>query len=101
MIEDPQDEASPALLPLEAQVLRVNRLEVVRFLLRLERHHRRHAFPRYKCRTRHLPAGHGLAPSGQEEGTPERAHRPNAGDASCRREERWRTCPAQQDGMTE
>src|SRR5882762_3805344 len=40
MIEDPQHEPVLHFLPLEAEVRGMNRLEVVRFLLRLEGHHR-------------------------------------------------------------
>src|SRR6059058_3991910 len=44
MIEDPEHEPVLHLLTLEPEVFRVNLLEVVRFLLRLERHHGRDAF---------------------------------------------------------
>src|SRR4029077_8801950 len=50
MIEDPQPQPILDLLPLQLEVFRVNRLEVVRFLLRLERHHGGDAFPRHERR---------------------------------------------------
>src|SRR6266545_2961257 len=78
MIEDPEHEPVLHFLAFEFQVGRMDFLEVVRFLLRLERHHRRHTFPGHERRARNLPAGHGLAPSGNQEGPPEGAHRPNA-----------------------
>src|SRR6267143_7070984 len=67
MIEDPQHEPVLHFLPLEAQVRRVNRLEVVRFLLRLEGHHDGHAFPRHERRPGHRPVGRRLAPAGNHE----------------------------------
>src|SRR6266487_2009132 len=78
MIEDPEHEPVLHFLAFEFQVGRMDFLQVIRFLLRLERHHRRHAFPGHERRARNLPAGHGLAPAGNEEGPPEGAHRPNA-----------------------
>src|SRR6266566_476014 len=63
MIEDPEDEPVLHLLALEPEVFRVNLLKVVRFLLRLERHHGRYAFPGHKRRTRHRPPRGRLAPS--------------------------------------
>src|SRR5713226_3892628 len=45
MIENPQHEPVLHFLPLETQVRRVDRLEVIRFLLRLERHHGGDPFP--------------------------------------------------------
>src|SRR5947208_16197077 len=55
MIEDPEHERVLHLLTLEPEVFRVNLLEVVRFLLRLDRHHGRAAFPGHDRRARHRP----------------------------------------------
>src|SRR5439155_17671261 len=63
MIEDPEHEPVLHFLPFEPQVLRVNFLEVVRFLLRLQRHHGGDTFPRHEHRARHRPAGGRLAPT--------------------------------------
>src|SRR5204863_9423649 len=76
MIEDPEHEPVLHLLSLEVQVAGMDFLEVVRFLLRLQRHHRRHTFPRDECGAGHVPSGDGLAPSGKEERAPERTHGP-------------------------
>src|ERR1041384_3286545 len=74
MIEDPQHEPVLHLLALQPQVGRVNRLEVVGFLLRLDRHHGGHAFPGDERRAGHFATGDGLAPSRKKKGAPERAH---------------------------
>src|SRR6266481_6450603 len=50
MIEHPQHEPVLHFLPLEPKIAGMNALEVVRFLLGFECHHRRHAFPRHKRR---------------------------------------------------
>src|SRR6266545_993232 len=87
MIEDPNHEPILHFLPFEPQVPRVNFFEVVRFLLRLQRHHRGDAFPRHEDRARHRPAGGRLAPTGQNEGAEERAHGPDAVVHGVRRED--------------
>src|SRR2546425_4131884 len=66
MIEDPQHEPVLDLLPLQPEVFRVNLLEVVRFPLRLERHHGGDAFPRHESRAGHRTIGRRLAPAGPE-----------------------------------
>src|SRR6266550_966452 len=78
MIEDPEHEPVLHLLTLEPEVFRVNLLEVVRFLLRLERHHGRDAFPGHERRARHRPPRGRLAPSGKQERPEEGAHGPEA-----------------------
>src|SRR5216110_2003789 len=78
MIEHPEHEPVLHFLPLEPQVLRVNFLEVVRFLLRLQRHHGGNTFPRHEHGARHRPAGGRLAPAGKHEGAQERPHGPDA-----------------------
>src|SRR6266487_49231 len=78
MIEHPQHEPVLHFLPLEPKIAGMNPLEVVRFLLGFERHHRRHAFPRHERRARHRPAGRRLAPAGQNEGAQKRSHGPDA-----------------------
>src|SRR6266536_721500 len=78
MIEHPQHEPVLHFLPLEPKIAGMNPLEVVRFLLGFERHHRRHAFPRHKRRARHRPAGRRLAPAGQNEGAQKGSHGPDA-----------------------
>src|SRR5712691_32698 len=78
MIEDPEHEPVLHFLPFELQVLRVNFLEVVRFLLRLQRHHGGDTFPRHEHRARHRPAGGRLAPTRKNEGAQEGAHGPHA-----------------------
>src|SRR6266446_3038314 len=91
MIEDPEHEPVLHFLPFEPQVLRVNFLEVVRFLLRLQRHHGGHAFPRHEHRSGHRPAGGRLAPARKNEGAQEGTHGPHAvvhgvggeGDVAC------------------
>src|SRR5882762_11154808 len=78
MIEDPQHEPVLHFLPLEAEVRGMNRLEVVRFLLRLEGHHRGHAFPRHEDRPGHRPVGRRLAPARKKEGAQKGTHGPHA-----------------------
>src|SRR6266571_179823 len=78
MIEDPQHEPVLHFLPLVAEVRGMNRLEVVRFLLRLEGHHRGHAFPRHEGRPGHGPVGRRLAPAGKKEGAEKGTHGPHA-----------------------
>src|SRR6266849_1116971 len=78
MIENPQHEPVLHFLPLEAQVRRVDRLEVIRFLLRLERHHGGDPFPRHERRPGHRPVGRCLAPPGKNERAQEGAHGPHA-----------------------
>src|SRR6266511_347075 len=77
MIEDPEDEPVLHFLPLVPEIGGVNRLEVVRLLLRLERHHDRHALPRHECRAGDGPVGGDLAPAGKHEGPQEGAHGPD------------------------
>src|SRR6058998_2637604 len=74
MIEDPEHEPVLHLLALEPEVFRVNLLKVVRFLLRLERHHGRYAFPGHERRTCHRPPRGRLAPSRKKERPEECAH---------------------------
>src|SRR2546427_1495545 len=78
VIEDPQHQPVLYLLSLQLEVFRVNRLQVVRFLLRLERHHGGDAFPRHERRPGHRTIGRRLAPAGKDERAQERAHRANA-----------------------
>src|SRR5437667_4714091 len=78
MIEDPEHEPVLHFLPFEPQVLRVNFLEVVRFLFRLQRHHGGDTFPRHEHRAGHRPAGGRLAPTRKNEGAQEGAHGPHA-----------------------
>src|SRR5438552_9853526 len=78
LIEDPQHQPVLYLLSLQLEVFRVNRLQVVRFLLRLERHHGGDAFPRHERRPGHRTIGRRLAPAGKDERAQERAHRSNA-----------------------
>src|SRR5882762_1163706 len=78
VIEHPQDEPVLHFLALEPKIARMNLLEVVRFLLGLERHHRRHTFPCHERGARHRPAGRGLAPARKNEGAQKGSHRPNA-----------------------
>src|ERR1700704_3684791 len=68
MIENPQHEPVLHFLPLEAQVRGVDVLEVVGLLLRLDRHHRRYAFPGHAHRSGHRPVGGRLAPPRKKEG---------------------------------
>src|SRR6267143_157282 len=63
MIENPQHEPVLHFLPFEAQVRGVNRLKIVRFLLRLEGHHGGHAFPRHeRCPGREAQRSGGRRP---------------------------------------
>src|SRR6266849_3732215 len=78
MIEDPQHQPVLHLLPLELKVFRMNRLEVVRFLLRFERHHGGDAFPCHERRAGHRTIGRRLAPAGEDERAQERAHGPDS-----------------------
>src|SRR5882672_2627329 len=78
VIEDPQYEPVLHFLALETQVRGVNRLEVVRFLQRLEGHHRGDPFPCHEYRAGHRPVGRRLAPAGKHERAQEGAHRPDA-----------------------
>src|SRR5436309_2980536 len=78
VIEDPQHEPVLHFLPLVAQVDGVNRLEVVRFLLRFEGHHDRHAFPGDEYRASHGPVGRHLAPPGKDEGAQKGSHGPDS-----------------------
>src|SRR5439155_19364105 len=78
MIENPQHEPVLHFLPLEAQVCRVDRLEVIRFLLRLERHHGRDPFPGHERRPGHRPVGRRLPPPRKNEGAQKRDHGPDA-----------------------
>src|SRR6266550_6561168 len=77
MIEHPQHEPVLHFLPLEPKIVGMNPLEVVRFLLGLERHHRRDTFPRHERRACHRPAGRRLAPAGQNEGAQKGSHGPH------------------------
>src|SRR6266516_4455705 len=87
MIEDPEHEPVLHLLALEPEVFRVNLLKVVRFLLRLERHHGHYAFPGHKRRTRHRPPRGRLAPSRKKERPEECAHGPHTPMHRIRRED--------------
>src|SRR6266487_1183695 len=78
MIEDPEHQPVLHFLALVPEIRGVNRLEVVRLLLRLDRHHDRHAFPRDECRARDGPVGGDLAPARKHEGAQEGAHGPDA-----------------------
>src|SRR5712664_1673094 len=78
MIKNPQHEPVLHFLPLEAQVRRVDRLEVIGFLLRLERHHGGDPFPRHERRPGHRPIGRRLAPPRKNEGAQKGAHGPHA-----------------------
>src|SRR6266480_1882795 len=78
MIEHPQDEPVLHFLPFELQLRRMDFLEVVRFLLRFERHHDGDPFPRHEHRARHLPPCRRLAPARNKEGAPEGTHGPDA-----------------------
>src|SRR5437867_2620134 len=78
MIEDPEHEPVLHLLALEPEVFRVNLLEVVGLLLRLEGHHGRDAFPEHEHRARHRPPRGRLTPSRKEERPEESAHGPDA-----------------------
>src|SRR6266480_3901277 len=78
MIEDPEHQPVLHFLPLVPEIRGVNRLEVVRLLLRLDRHHDRHAFPRDECRAGDGSVGGDLAPAGKDEGPEEGSHRAHA-----------------------
>src|SRR5213592_3354141 len=78
MIEDPEHQPVLHFLPLVPEIRGVNRLEVVRLLLRLHLHHYRHAFPRDECRAGDGPVGGNLAPAGKHEGPQEGSHRAHA-----------------------
>src|SRR5262245_9344824 len=53
VIEDPQHEPVLHLLPLLRLVWRIDRLHVLRLLMRLQRHHGGHTFPGYEHGTGH------------------------------------------------
>src|SRR6267143_1795841 len=78
MIEDPENEPVLHFLPLVPEIGGVNRLEVVGLLLRLERHHDRHALPRHEGRAGDGPVGGDLAPARKQEGAQKRTHRAHA-----------------------
>src|SRR6185503_442361 len=78
MVEDPQDGPVLHFLLFQLDVRRVNRLEIVDFLLRLEGHHRGHAFPRHERRAGGGATRDGLAPARNKEGAPEGSHRSDA-----------------------
>src|SRR5262245_13494104 len=85
VIENPEHEPVLHLLALQILIRRVDGFEVVVLLLRLQRHHGRHAFPRHEYRAGALAAGDRLPPARNEEGAPEGSHRADAfGHGVCR-----------------
>src|SRR3989449_7594573 len=78
VMKAPQPEPVLHFLPLVAEVRGMNRLEVVRFLLRLEGHHRGDAFPCHEHRPGHRPVGRRLAPARKKKGAQKGTHGPHA-----------------------
>src|SRR5439155_24583481 len=78
MVKDPEHEPVLHLLAFGAEVVRARFLEIMRLLLRLQRHHGRDALPGDEQPAGHGPAGLRLPPAGEEERAPKSAHRPDS-----------------------